>query len=100
MATFKILLNLPHTHIIVGGRMKGQLSAEMLIVLAIILGLVFIAFTQLTKITEDVSKSVDDKTQQLINANELRPQDVPCSDDSDCDRFESTWTCGSNGYCQ
>lgn len=80
--------------------MKGQLSAEMLIVLAIILGLVLIAFTQMTKSTKDISESVNQKTDELIAQNELRPQDIPCSRPDDCERFNATWSCGSNGYCE
>jgi len=81
--------------------MKGQLSAEMLIVLAIILGLVFIAFTQMTKSTRDISNAVDSRTGSMIEQTRFRVSEIKCNDDVDCRSFNSTWTCDmSNGYCQ
>ena len=79
--------------------MKGQLSAEMLIVLAIILGLVLIAFTQMTKSTKEIGAAVDKKTDTLVAQAQLIPQDIACSKNSDCMRFNSTWTCAQDGYC-
>ena len=79
--------------------LKGQLSAEMLIILAIILGIVFIAFTQMTKSAKDVSASVDKKTGELINMSNFNPGDVKCSGDGDCARYG--WSCDTyNGYCK
>jgi uncharacterized protein (UPF0333 family) len=81
--------------------MKGQLSAEMLIVLAIVLVLALIAFTQMTKSTKDVGAAVDAKTDALINGMELVAEDTRCYKDSDCARFNSTWSCDlQSGYCR
>ena len=75
--------------------MKGQLSAEMLIVLAIVLGLVFIVFTQMTKTTKDVSEAVDERGEELIDKSKQR---ISCSDDADCQPFNYNQCV--NGYCQ
>ena len=80
--------------------MRGQLSAEMLIILALLLGLALIAFVQMTKNVKDVGAASEKKTQQLIEASELKPADVPCSVDVDCWRYNETWSCDSGTrYC-
>ncbi len=81
--------------------LKGQLSAEMLIILVIILGIVFIAFTQMTKSAKEMGGAVDAKTQQLIEKSGFNPADVKCATDDDCIRYSSDWSCDKiNGYCQ
>lgn len=81
--------------------MKGQLSAEMLIVLAIILGLIFIVFAQMAKSTKDVSSAVDERTGMLIEGAKFKPMDASCSKDVDCERFNRTWSCDTvKGYCR
>ncbi|MFH0927150.1 MAG: hypothetical protein V1822_01075 [Candidatus Micrarchaeota archaeon] len=80
--------------------MKGQLSAEMLIVLAIILGLALLVFVQMTKSTKDVSKAVDEKTQMVVDQTQLKPEDVYCSDDSQCERARFNNGCNiAAGHC-
>ena len=46
---------------------KGQLSAEMLILLVLILALVAVVYTQLTNTVNETSKGVDIKTQDALN---------------------------------
>lgn len=84
-------------------RMKrGQLSAEMLILLVIILALVAIVFTQLNKVGDKTAASIDAKTDQLTAAANYGPA---CSTDSDCDPLLYPKGCQSVGttgkkYCQ
>lgn len=46
--------------------MKGQVSAEMLILLAVIIAIVALAGYYLTKTTEDAGKSIDDQSQSIL----------------------------------
>ena len=80
--------------------MRGQLSAEMLIILVLILGIAFIAFTQMSKNVKDVGAASDKKTQQLIDSTTLLAQEVPCIRDADCEKFNDTWRCDEQEeYC-
>jgi hypothetical protein len=80
---------------------RGQLSAEMLILLALILGLVFIVYSQMTKSVEDVSGTVDESTERLSNAARINPSDYRCGEsDKACQKIDEDWTCGDDGYCE
>ncbi|MFH1306258.1 MAG: hypothetical protein ABIH83_01195 [Candidatus Micrarchaeota archaeon] len=80
--------------------MRGQLSAEMLIILAIILGLVFIVFTQMTKTVKDTGEAVDERTGKLINATALSAEEMACVKDADCEKVDDAWECDvSKGHC-
>ena len=58
--------------------MKGQLSAEMLILIALVLGLIFIVYTQLSKTVTDTSKAVDTRAGDILTAS------GGCTDDDNC----------------
>ncbi len=47
---------------------KGQLSAEMLILLVLILALVAIVYTQMTKTVNTAAKGMDVKTEDALHA--------------------------------
>jgi uncharacterized protein (UPF0333 family) len=68
--------------------MRGQLSAEMLILMALILGLIFIAYTQLNKSVTKAATSVDTQSDQLLNATKNCDQDPAA-----CDSMGSTYEC-------
>jgi hypothetical protein len=70
--------------------MRGQLSAEMLILLALILALVFIVYTQLSKSVNNAGNAVDQQTGQLMTAT------AACSSDADCARLGADFTCSSS----
>lgn len=80
---------------------KGQISAEMLIVLVLILGLVFIIYSQLSSNVKKMSASTEQKTQQIIEATKPIPDDISCVDDYDCQKIDESWTCDTTrGKCQ
>ena len=75
---------------------RGQLSAEMLILLVLILALVAIVYTQLTKTVDNTSKGVDVKSQDTLNAGNA------CTSDNDCNPKNlegSQLTCDSTSHC-
>ncbi|MCL6089292.1 MAG: hypothetical protein M1530_04000 [Candidatus Marsarchaeota archaeon] len=57
---------------------KGQLSAEMLILLVLILALVAIVYTQMTKTVNSAAAGVDVKTWDMLHAGNA------CNLESDC----------------
>ncbi|VVC02363.1 Uncharacterised protein [uncultured archaeon] len=61
---------------------RGQLSAEMLILLVLVLALLAIVFTQFIKIGENAGGAVEAKSGQLVNASSYGNV---CSSDEDCD---------------
>ncbi len=71
--------------------MRGQLSAEMLILLALILGLVFIVYTQLSKTVNNAGNAVDTQSTQLLAATN-------CQQQSDCDTLGPGYTCDLNSH--
>lgn len=80
--------------------MRGQLSAEMLILLALILGLVFIVYSQMSKSVSEVSDTVDDSTSKMTSAATIGPSDYKCHTDRACEKIDDGWRCGSDGYCE
>ncbi len=79
--------------------MKGQLSAEMLLLIVVILAIVAIAATQLISSAKKTSKSIQNGTTSIIQkaSNSIKGQagDV-CVNDADCG---SGLTCQS-GVCK
>jgi uncharacterized protein (UPF0333 family) len=57
---------------------KGQLSAEMLILLVLILALVAIVYTQMTKTVSNAAAGVDVKSWDILHAGNA------CSGEFDC----------------
>lgn len=66
--------------------MKGQLSAEMLIVLVIVLGLAILLASTMMNSAEKAGQKVDEKTGKILNY---------CSSDLDC---SSGQTCNTNTH--
>lgn len=80
---------------------KGQLSAEMLIVLVLLLGIVFIVYSQLSSNVKKVGAATEAKTQAIINISTASPSEISCYTDSDCQKIDESWTCDTNvGKCQ
>jgi len=75
--------------------MRGQLSAEMLILITVVLAIVAIAATQLLNTAGDTAKNVNDSTSVISDMS------IPCSDDADCKKMcsSSKGKCGSNSIC-
>lgn len=72
---------------------KGQLSAEMLIVLVLILGLVFIIYSQLSSNVKTLSEKTQERTEKIANMTDVAPSDIFCTKDSDCEKIDSNWKC-------
>jgi predicted small secreted protein len=75
--------------------MKGQLSAEMLILLVLILALAAIVYTQFTKTAKNTGEDIDVKAWDIQHAGRA------CTTDSDCtnDNPASQLTCDSTNHC-
>ncbi|MEM3362489.1 MAG: hypothetical protein QXH71_03650 [Candidatus Anstonellaceae archaeon] len=73
--------------------LRGQISAEMLIVLVLILGLVFIIYSQLSSNVKTLSKSTAEKTEKIVNMTKPNPQNIVCQIDADCQQIDPDWTC-------
>ncbi|MEM2909045.1 MAG: class III signal peptide-containing protein [Candidatus Bilamarchaeaceae archaeon] len=58
--------------------MKGQLSAEMLILITVVLAIVAIAATQLMSTAKETATNINSTTQTLAQKTQL------CNVDSDC----------------
>ncbi len=59
--------------------MKGQLSAEMLILLALVLGLLLVAYTYMSKTVNDTGIHIDKQTQRIIAESTYCEDDPPCT---------------------
>lgn len=75
-----------------GGAMKGQLSAEMLILLVLVLALVAVAFTYLTKAVNTAGGSVGAKTDDAMKVGDF------CSSDTDCGG-SGNLACDATSHC-
>lgn len=71
--------------------MRGQLSAEMLILLVLVLALVAIAFTYMTKAVNTAGEGVQDKTDDALKVGNA------CSPGDDCG--SSNLMCDATGRC-
>lgn len=81
------------------GSMKGQLSAEMLLLIVVILAIVAIAATQLIGSAKHTSKTINDQTNKIIqkaNNSMLGQVNDVCVNNEDC---RSRLTCQS-GVCK
>jgi len=72
--------------------MKGQISAEMLIILAIVLAVAVFLAVQLTGMTEKFGEKVDQTGKILDCQTANLIQGSYCYDDIDCGN-ETTWNC-------
>lgn len=66
--------------------MKGQLSLEMLVVLAVILGLIIIVASTMMKSANRASEKIEEKTGAVLNASDGRvgASGDYCVTDADC----------------
>lgn len=82
----KFLLFIPEKHR--GSiNMKGQLSAEMLILIVVILAIVAIAASQLLKTTETTAGKVDAQSERLLEKTDKALKEKSggvCASDEDC----------------
>ncbi len=59
--------------------MKGQISAEMLIILVILIGIAIIVASQLLSTANQAAGEIDKKTGEIFDLTKS------CAEDSDCD---------------
>ena len=69
--------------------MKGQISIEMILILAAVLAIVFILATQLQNITERAGDAVEQKTDEILNVADVTSQNEVnekefCLTNADC----------------
>ena len=67
--------------------MKGQISIEMILILAAVLAIVFILATQLQSVTNKASDAVDQKTNQILDLTNVSGNDTDkefCLTHDDC----------------
>ena len=67
--------------------MKGQLSAEMLILIAVVIAVVAIAATRLISTAEKSSDSIDKQSSTMLNMSENAVKGKPgdfCNDPNQC----------------
>ena len=64
--------------------MKGQLSAEMLIILAVVLAVALLLASQLLKSAGTASGNVDNKTEAIFNKTNLGGSGDYCTDGTQC----------------
>ena len=78
--------------------MKGQVSAEMLILLAVVVAIVAIAASYLMDVGRTAGESVQNQSSDILSdAEELSKGDVgdPCVDSEDC----KSGSCGPENRC-
>ena len=73
--------------------MKGQLSAEMLIILAVVLAVALLLASQLLKSAGTASGNVENKTEAIFNKTNVGGVGDYCTDDAGC---AGTLKCISN----
>ena len=67
--------------------MKGQLSAEMLILIAVVLAIVAIVAFQMLNTAEKGSEKIESQTDSILNSlddSSKNSEGESCEDDSDC----------------
>ena len=82
--------------------MKGQLSAEMLILIAVVLAVVAIAAMQMIGTAKDTSGNIKNQTENLnkITAQAIKsPQGGYCFTDDDCQQDILKLKCDKNKKC-
>ena len=78
--------------------MKGQLSAEMLILIAVVIAIVAIAATRLISTAQDSSESIDTQSQEMLDMSNKAVKGKAgdfCTEDKHC----ASGTCSSNNEC-
>ena len=64
--------------------MKGQISAEMLILLAVVLAIVALAAYYLTEVGKEGGEAVGNRTSDILHKTTLRGCHEECSEDGEC----------------
>jgi len=67
--------------------MKGQISIEMILILAAVLAIVFILATQLQNVTNKASSAVDEKTNEILDLTNVSGNEESkefCISNEDC----------------
>jgi len=64
--------------------MKGQISAEMLIILAIVIAVAVVLASQLLKSTKTMSASINESTSTIKSQTEALKEGMYCEHHSDC----------------
>lgn len=78
--------------------MRGQLSAEMLILLMLIIGLVIIVYSSMNRNVANVANAVDQNTDTTLQMAKTR---VKCDNDDYCKNLGFADGCDtSSGYCK
>jgi uncharacterized protein (UPF0333 family) len=80
--------------------MKGQISAEMLVLIVVVLALVAIVSIQLLSSGKETSKTIDSQTQRLTNLSISATKSAAgerCINNEDC---IDGLTCNSNYRCE
>ncbi len=80
---------------------RGQLSAEMLILLVLILALVAIVYTQLTKTVNTASGNMDVKTWDTTHVNNACPSgtDTECTGSTQGSQLKCDTTLANGPHC-
>jgi hypothetical protein len=77
---------------------KGQLSAEMLILIAVVIAIVAIAATRLVSTAQDSSESIDTQSDEMLDMSNKAVKGKPgdfCTEDKHC----ASGSCDSNNEC-
>lgn len=69
--------------------LRGQLSVEMLILVALVLGLVFIVYTSMTNSAQKAADTVSANTDTVLRAS------TKCLSDDDCTKVDKSWSCNT-----
>lgn len=64
--------------------MKGQVSAEMLILLAVVIAIVAIAAAYIMGTAEQAGETIEEKTTGILDDVKECSEDAACTDSSDC----------------
>jgi len=86
-------------------KFKGQISAEMLIVLAVLVAVAVFLAMQLTTLGKKSGQQIDESTRQIICQSALNKVGMPCTNNADCgnttiridDEDVPVMNCGNNG---
>ena len=65
--------------------MRGQISTEMIIILAVVLALIVVVATKLQSTTQGAIESVEEKTEEILSiANATKLPGEECESDEEC----------------
>lgn len=76
---------------------KGQLSAEMLILIVVVIAIIALVASQLTKTSEKASNAIDEQSDVMLSRSEAAVKAKPgefCTEDMHC----LSESCDTNNY--